>query len=246
MRETDEGELCNICANRAHEHTEGAGGPQPTAAQRAEIEAAIQENQEATVARQVAEERAKREEDARRIEKSFFGIPEEKMRRVALVGAGAVLLLCFYYAFLAPSAPPPPPATEVVAAEPAKELPPVVGYVVWGIGLAASLVAEFIALYMALRLAKKLPNNVFRYDLIAVGLAAVVIWLVRLVPLAYIPLLGIVMIAVREVVLLYALHEVYRLDFSELVVYLVVHILIPLPISIMETFLLAGIAYAFL
>jgi hypothetical protein len=247
MRQTDEGVLCNICANRAHEHTGGEGSPLPTAAQRAEIEATIQENQEATVARQVAVEQAKREEDARRIEKSFLGIPEDRMRRAALLGAGVVLLLCFYYAFLAEPSAAPPPETEAAATAPQdQQLPAAVGYVVWGIGLAASLVAEFIALYMVLRWAKKLPNDVFRYDLVAVGLAAIIIWLVRLVPFKYIPLLGIVMIGVREVIVLYALHEVYRLDFAELVTYLIIHILIPLPITIVKTFLLAGIAYMFL
>ncbi|GMV99249.1 MAG: hypothetical protein AMXMBFR84_03880 [Candidatus Hydrogenedentota bacterium] len=215
--ETENGLLCNICANQYRE-------PDPGFSNRIEP---IEDNE-----LPFADCKPSVNPDEPPPKTPF----EENMQKVAIVGAifvvGLGILFFFYDPQPLPSIADEESAQQAIA-DTAKDVPSLVYFIAYAFRFGAGIAAQFIALYLILSWTKNLPNDTLWKNIIALAVIAVALSAINMVPC-----FG-TFLAVAFVIYL------YRVDWQEAFIFLILTSLAHILVWVAGQFVVGALTWVF-
>ncbi|HIJ66367.1 MAG TPA: hypothetical protein HPP77_10500 [Candidatus Hydrogenedentes bacterium] len=166
-------------------------------------------------------------------ERPFVERHERVIKRLVLVAGLAVIAFALFYPLFAPYIESKPADVEDARA-PAAELPYAATVLVYALTLTFRFGAEFAALYLILAWSKKLPDETFGKNVLAVGIVALGLWALGLWPM-FVPVCIVSLTA--GVLRLWIVWSVYDLGIGELVFYMVARGLVGLVAGLVHQFI---------
>ncbi len=180
---------------------------------------------------------------------------EELFKRAVLFAALAMIILAIVATMFTDleSAPVPEPDDATIAAtgtadEAPPELPSWVPWAVRGVQFVVSFFGKVLVLFLMLSWAKKLPNDTFGANLIAISVVGfgLAVLDVMIMLLAALPIIGIVWGILGPLLMLYIIYSLYDLTFAELLLFFVASIVVWGILTMTRILLLALIGFAVL
>lgn len=180
---------------------------------------------------------------------------EELFKRAVLFAALAMIILAIVVTMFSDleSAPvPEPDDTAVATTELADDAPPELpGWVPWAVRSVQFVVSFFgkvLVLFLMLSWAKKLPNDTFGANLIAISVVGfgLAVLDVLIMLLAGLPIIGIVWGLLGPILMLYIIYSLYDLTFAELLLFFVASIVVWGILTMTRILLLALIGFVVL